>query len=216
MSGLWLDYKIQTVEDQQKFAVPMTRDTETLFYNVRMLIDSNVETEMRAWLISKVNRISPNGICRVTLTQDIFDQHKDYIERDESGNIVGKWADYFSSNVEPTPITPDEDQSISSSTVTSKITCSGKPQFKIGGSAKTFTVTYYNEDNEVVEDYPVGNWTFSVDGVPVDEELLTLTLDGNKVKVKFLGNDSYIGKILTVTNTSGDAIASLQIEIIAL
>ena len=194
----------------------MTRDTETLFYNVRMLIDSNVETEMRAWLISKVNRISPNGICRVTLTQDIFDQHKDYIERDESGNIVGKWADYFNSNIEPTPIIPDEDQPISSSTVTSKITCSGKPQFKIGGSAKTFTVTYYNQDNEVVEDYPVGDWTFSVDGVPVDEELLTLTPDGNKVKVKFLGDDSYIGKILTVTNTSGDAVASLQIEIIAL
>ena len=194
----------------------MTRDTETLFYNVRMIIDSNVETEMRAWLISKVNRISPNGICRVTLTQDIFDQHKDYIERDESGNIVGKWADYFNSNIEPTPIIPDEDQPISSSTVTSKITCSGKPQFKIGGSAKTFTVAYYNEDNEVVEDYPVGDWTFSIDGDPVDEELLTLTPDGNKIKVKFLGNDSYIGKILTVTNTSGDAVASLQIEIIAL
>ena len=194
----------------------MTRDTETLFYNVRMIIDSNVETEMRAWLLSKVNRISPNGICRVTLTQDIFDQHKDYIERDESGNIVGKWADYFNSNIEPTPIIPDEDQPISSSTVTSKITCSGKPQFKIGGSAKTFTVAYYNEDNEVVEDYPVGDWTFSIDGDPVDEELLTLTPDGNKIKVKFLGNDSYIGKILTVTNTSGDAVASLQIEIIAL
>lgn len=194
----------------------MTRDTETLMYNIRMIIDSNVETEMRAWLVSKVNRISPNGICRITLAQDIFDQHKDYIERDESGNIIGKWADYFSSNVEPTPITPDEDQPISSSTVVSTITCSGKPQFKIGGSAKTFTVTYYNEDNEVIEDYPVGDWTFSVDGVLVDEELLTLTPEGNKVKVKFLGDDSYIGKILTVTNTSEDAVVSLQIEIIAL
>ena len=194
----------------------MTRDTETLMYNIRMIIDSNVETEPRAWLVSKVNRISPNGICRVTLTQDIFDQHKDYIERDESGNIVGKWADYFNSNIEPTPITPDEDQPISSPTVTSTITCSGKPQFKIGGSAKTFTITYYNEDDEVIEDYPVGDWTFSVDGVPVDEELLTLTPEGNKIKVKFLGDDSYIGKILTVTNTSEDAVASLQIEIIAL
>jgi hypothetical protein len=51
----------------------MTRETETLFYNIRMIIDAKVETEPRAWLISKVNRISPNGICRVTLTQDNFD-----------------------------------------------------------------------------------------------------------------------------------------------
>ena len=135
---------------------------------------------------------------------------------DNSGNVVGMYADYYMSDINPESYIPDEDQPISSSTVTSKITCSGKPQFKIGGSAKTFTVTYYNEDNEVIEDCPVGDWTFSIDNNPVDEELLTLTPDGNKVKVKFLGDDSYIGKILTVTNTSEDAVASLQIEIIAL
>lgn len=67
----------------------MARETETLFYNIRMIIDAKVESEPRAWLISKINRISPNGICRVTLTQDIFDQHKDFIEKDGNGNIVG-------------------------------------------------------------------------------------------------------------------------------
>jgi len=72
-SGLWTDYKITTVEDQQKFAVPMTRETETLFYNHRMIVDTKVESEPRVWLISKINRISPNGICRVTLYQDKFD-----------------------------------------------------------------------------------------------------------------------------------------------
>lgn len=41
-----------------------------------MLIDSclyNPDAEPRAWLISKINRISPDGIVRVTLTQDTFD-----------------------------------------------------------------------------------------------------------------------------------------------
>jgi len=41
-----------------------------------MIIDSNlynVDSEPRAWLISKVNRISPDGIVRVTLAQDLFD-----------------------------------------------------------------------------------------------------------------------------------------------
>ena len=79
----------------------MTRDTETLFYNHRLIIDTFVESEPRAWLISKVNRISPNGICRVTLTQDTYNQHTDYIEHDENGNIIGMWANWFSSVIEP-------------------------------------------------------------------------------------------------------------------
>ena len=192
----------------------MTRETETLFYNIRMIIDAKVETEPRAWLISKVNRISPSGICRVTLTQDNFDQHNDYIEKDKDGNIIGMWANYWSSNIEPTPVMQDNDSI--SSPITSRITCSGKPQFRIGGSAKTFTVTYYDYNDEELPDYEAGDWSFIIDGISVPNELLTLTLSGNKIKVKFLGDDSYIGKILTITNTSGDIISSLDVEIIAL
>ena len=208
-------YKIQSVEDQQKFAVPMTRETETLFYNIRMIIDAKVESEPRAWLISKVNRISPNGICRVTLTQDNFDQHNDYVEKDEDGNIVGMWANYFNSNVEPTPVIQDDDTALFSS-VTSKITCSGRPQIKIGGSAKTFTVRYYDYNDEEISDHVTGSWEFFIDGESLPNNLMNLSYEDNKVKVKFLGDDSYIGKILTIKNTSEDAVSELQIEIIAL
>ena len=212
-SGIWLDYKIQSVEDQQKFAVPMTRETETLFYNIRMIIDAKVYSEPRAWLISKVNRISPNGIARITLAQDTFDQHNDYIEKDIDGNIIGMWANYFNNSVEPVPI----EQDISPSSVTAKITCSGKSQFKIGGSAKTFTITYYDENQEVIE-HDAGNWSLLIDDQVVSQDLVELIPleGGNKIKVKFLGDDSFIGKILTVTNTSNDSIASLEVGIIAL
>ena len=212
-AGIWTDYRITTVEDQQKFAVPMTRETETLFYNIRLIVDAMVETEPRTWLISKVNRISPTGICRVTMTQDIFDQHTDFIEKDENGNIIGMWANYFKSNLEPTPV--DIDDTLPSS-ITSVITCSGKPQFKIGGSAKTFTVTYYDENGQKMSDYTVGKWTFKIDDTSIPSELLVLTEMDNTIKVKFLGDDSYIGKIFTVINTSGDVVSSLNIEIIAL
>lgn len=124
------------------------------------------------------------------------------------------WGNYYKSNIEPTLVPTDDD--ILPSSITSKITCTGKSQFKIGGSAKTFTVTYYDKNSEVIEDHAVGEWTFTIDDTPVNEELLTLTPDGNKLKVKFLGDDSYIGKILTITNTSEDAVANLQVEIIAL
>lgn len=213
-SGLWLDYKFQSVQDQQKFAVPINSITETLFYNHRMIIDSslyNEDAEPRAWLISKVNRISPDGIVRVTLTQDIFNQHTDYVERDENGIVVGKWADYYQSPVEPTFIPDDVPSSI-----TSRITCSGKPLFKIGGSAKTFTVTFYNLENQEITDHDVGSWSWSIDGVGIPNTLVEYALDGNKLKLKFLGDDSYIGKILTVTNTSNSIVSSLDVEITAL
>ena len=212
-SGLWLDFKIQSVEDQQKFAVPMARETETLFYNIRMIIDTKVESIPRTWLVSKINRISPNGICRVTLTQDIFDQHNDYIEKNEDGEIIGMWANYYNNTVEPTPVIQDDDTY--SSSITSKIICSGKQQIKIGGSAKTFTVMYYDfQDNQI--DHQVGAWEFLIDEEHVPNTLMALTYVDNKVKVKFLGDDSYIGKIFTIRNISDDATAEIQIEIIAL
>ena len=188
----------------------MTRDTETLFYNHRMIIDTKVESEPRAWLISKVNRISPNGICRVTLTQDTFNQHKDYIEHDEFGNIVGMWADYFDSNIEPIPVDID-----TPSTITSSITCSGKPQLKVGGSAKTLTVVFYDENGEPT-DYQSGEWSYTIDDVDASDLLTVTTVSDGKIKVKFDGGDSYINKILKVTFTSGDIISTLDLEILPL
>lgn len=185
-----------------------------------MIVDSNLyntDSESRAWKVSKINRISPKGICVMTLAQDTYDQHKDYIERDEEGIVIGKWADYFASAVTPDIVLPDEEEDNFSS-ITAKITCTGKPQFRVGGSAKTFTVTYYDSDVDVMPDYPTGEWSFSIDGNDIDTELLDLTLsdDGDKIKVKFLGDDSYIGKILTVTNTNLGIISSLDMEIIPL
>lgn len=198
-------------------AMPLSSITETLFYNCRLLVDShlyNKDSEPRAWLISKVKRISPNGIAVFTMAQDIFNQHTDYIEKNEDGEIIGMWASYWNSNIEPVPIQEDTPQS----SITSRITVSGKPQFKIGGSAKTFTVTYYDNENQEMTGHQPGSWALSIDGTQVPNNLVELTSsdDGVKLKVKFLGDDTYIGKILTVTNTSDDATAEIQMEIIAL
>ena len=216
-SGIWTDYKISSVEDQQKFAVPLNEITETLFYNKHMIIDSalyNSDSEPRRWKVSKVNRISPNGIIRVTLTQETFDQHKDYIERDSGGKIIGMWADYYDSYIEPVSI--DSDTSYSS--ISSNITCSGKCQIKVGGSAKTFTVNYFDVNGNLMPDFTPGTWSFEIDGNPVSDTLMELTQfeDNRKIKLKFLGDDSYIGKILNITNTSNRVNASLDVEIIPL
>ena len=180
-----------------------------------MIIDSclyNPDAEPRAWLISKINRVSPDGIVRVTLAQDTFDQHNDYIERDEDGNVIGMWANYFNSSVEPTPI-PDDTQPSGNY---SRITCSGKPIFKIGGSAKTFTVTFYNHENQEITDHDVGSWAWYIDDSPLPNTLVDYIINGNSIKIKFLGDDTYIGKVLTIINTSDILTSSIDVEITAL
>ena len=176
-----------------------------------MIIDAKVESEPRAWLISKINRISPNGICRVTLTQDTFDQHKDYIERDAFGNIIGQWAGYYSSTIEPTPVDYDEPPSIQ----TIVVTCSGKPQIKVGGSTKTITATFYNGNGEVSE-YESGTWGFSIDGDNVSSLLTVTSVSDGKIRVKFNGGDEYINKILRVSFVSGQITSYVDIEILPL
>ena len=198
----------------------MSRETETLFYNHRIIIDNRgVSTEPRAFQISKVNRVSHNGICTVTAAQDNFNQHTDYIEKDEFGNIIGQWADYWSSNIEPTPIVPDiqdDDDFSPTSDYISTVTCSGKNQIKIGGSMKTLTVRFTDGYGDPAEFLP-GEWSFVIDDEPIPDDLLTITdVAENKIKVKFNGGDEYIGKILEATYTSGDVISSLKLEIIAL
>jgi len=47
------------------------------------------------------------------------------MERDSDGNIIGKWADYFVSNIEPQSVSLEENNTYL--TFTGTITCSGKP-----------------------------------------------------------------------------------------
>ena len=199
-------------------ALPMSAITETLYYNHRLLVDSflyNEDSEPRAWLISKIKRISPNGIVVVTMAQDVFDQHQDYIERDPDGNILGMWANYYKSNLEPVPV--DQEESTFSTAVTARIVCSGKLQLKVGGSAKTFTVAYYDVNGNVLPAFNIGQWSFTINGERAND-LITVTEqeDAHKIKVEFLGGDDYIGKVLTVTNNSNGIISSLDVEIIPL
>ena len=211
-------YKFQQPEDQTQFCLPLNRDTEHLYYNTYLVIDANVLTEPRVFQISKINRSNSKGIAIFTCAQDLANQHTLKADYDEYGNVVAWWADWKEHEVEPVPAVEDTDTT-HYSPITSRITCSGKQQIKIGGSAKTFTVTYYDSENQEMTDHEVGSWALSIDGDPIPDNLFTMTEvsgSSNKIKIKFLGDDSYIGKILTIKNTQDDATAEIQIEIIAL
>lgn len=209
-SGIWTDYKLTLPEDQQKFIVPLNKISETLFYNQRMIIDNmGVETEPRTWHISKVNRLNANGTVLVTLAQTEFDDHTDYIERDSDGNIIGMWASYYSGQVTPTdPNNPDV------SDIHAKISYKGAQnnQLKIGGSARTFIVKFYDKDIEIP--YRSGTWSFTIDGVDASSVFSAVLQSDNTTKIKFIGGEDYMGKKAILTFTSGVVIASIDINIV--
>lgn len=170
-----------------------------------MIIDSKVIAEQRAWKISKVNRLSPNGLVKVTLAEDMYNNQTDYIELDDNGVVVGMWADYYQ-NGKVTPISPEED---TPSTVYSKITYSGiKPEIKIGGNYKKFTVTFY-DDGEPIE-FITGNWLFTIDDIDVSSliEIDGTVTEQNQCRIKFIGEDEYIGQVLVVSYETNNGIKS--------
>ena len=209
-SGVWTDYKIETVEDQQKFIVPLNSISELLYYNQRMIIDNKVDVlkgaEPRTWQISKINRLNANGLVLVTLTQQQFNAHTDYIEYEnpeDPSTIVGMWADYYSTD----DVTPVDDKPVEDN-IRSVITYAGKASLKAGGSFKKFTVTFY--DGEEPIDFKLGQWSFTIDGVDASSLIKTDTtgVEQNQIKVKFIGSEDYMGKTLKVEYSSTTGIVS--------
>lgn len=209
-SGIWTDHIVTSVEDQQKFIVPMNSLSEQIFYKQRMIIDNKIDVnsgnEPRAWKVSKVNRINSNGTLLVTLAQDKFNAHTDYIEYEDDSDpttIIGMWADYYTDD----GTTPSDEKPIDEN-IHSEIQYVGKPNIKAGGSYKKFTVVFY--DGDEVIDFKLGQWSFTIDGVDASSLIETDTTDveQNQIKVRFTGSEDYMGKTLKVSYSSTTGIVS--------
>lgn len=207
-SGLWTDYKITITEDVQKFIAPMNRETEKIYYNQRIIIDNHVLTEPRCWHVSKVNRVNSNGVCLITLAQDMYNPSADYLDSDGWW-----WADYYQSNGAESALNESE----VTDTLRAVITCAGSQNIKVGGSYKKYSVDFFN--NDIPTTYFDGAWTCLIDGNGADAVITTsyAGLENNQIKIKFIGNDSYIGKILTVRFVSNIGIvAEFETPIVSL
>lgn len=202
-SGLWTDLRFTSQENQDKVWLPLNPITEKIWYtnesskNMRVLVSSFTDNAI-AWQISKVENAQPLGVQKLTLYQDFFDQHRDYIEKDENGHIIGMWASYFDSEIAPidpsTPTTP-------SSSITARISASTST-IKVGGSYKNLTVNLFNDSNEdITTEYADATftWTCSIDNEDwTDRVTWRAGTEYNQKKVKFPSDSSTIGKILSV------------------
>lgn len=209
-----MDRVYESPDNITKCIMPYNDITTTFFYNTRIIISVEGLITPLAWRVTKVEPIASRGTILYTFKEDIFDQHHDYIEYDEDGNLIGMWANYFKDTNLPTQ--PDEPTPILDD-IYAEITYSGKePHIKVNGGYKAITIQYYSKTTEIVDQTP-GNWEFYIDQVEVSDLIKVMETDTpNTIKIKFLGNEEFLGNVLTVKNTRDEIIGKLNLEITSL
>ena len=157
----------------------------------RIVCSAKTDTPL-TYKVTKVNNTKPIGIVKVTIKQDNFNQHTDYVEKDANGNIIGMWADYFESKDEIVDL---------------------------GGSYKTISAKFARSGEDCTDLFATkpGQWSFILDDMDItDSDLITLLAQSqnNVIKVKFNGDRKFIGKTLTVKYTVESSVGELQLSII--
>ena len=200
-SGVWLDYRTQTVENQEVLWLPTNDDTKTIVYDTKFLKSSIGRYPPLKWTITKIEDTAVDGISRFTLAQTQFDPAKD--------NADLMIADYWESAVEPEVFELEEVPTFSNL----EIVYSGKPAVRAGGGYKKFTLK--KRDNETLVDV-VDSVEWSVDFENGDPNKLELLTTENVLKVKCVNDYSLIGSTFTVKAVSKYDSASLVVEVISL
>lgn len=198
-SGSYVDKVFSRPDNQTKLWFSMNSITEKFWYsddddkNMRLIVSAPLEQPV-TWRITKCENAQPLGIQKLTLYQDRFNEHTDYVNL-ETGEM---YANYFDSEIAPTdpsnPTTPP-------SSITARISASTST-IKVGGSYKNLTVNLFNDSNEdITTEYTDATfiWTCSIDNEDwTDKVTWRAGTEYNQKKVKFPSDTSVIGKILSV------------------
>lgn len=220
-SGLWVDRYFSLPDDINKLLLPLNNITKSFGYilsnneNQRVILSAKMDYPL-TWKVSKIENTKPVGIVKATLKEAVFNPSTDYIEKDEEGNIVGMWADYFASQFEP--ILPEEnnDDHEQKDYIHCHISAT-QYSIKNGGSYRTITSKYLDEnENDVSYIYTNRDKTyyFEIDDIDVSDKIIYVVQeDKNKIKIKVNNND-YIGKVLTIRTYIDHMWGEIKLEII--
>lgn len=220
-AGVWIDRYFNIPDNVDKAFLPLNDITENINYvdenssNQRMIISAKTKHPL-AWKLTKLENTKPLGLLQLTFSQTPFDQNNDYIEKDDNGNIIGMWADFYKSISPTDPNTP----SPTPSNTYGKITASTST-IKVGGSYKTLTLKLYDVDNnEVTDNYSSAtfDWACYIKDNETDDLSDKVTwLNGslfNQKKIKFPDDRSYLDKILVIKCVVNDIVTTEEFELI--
>lgn len=218
-SGLWIDRYFSTPDDINKLLLPLNNITKSFGHiinnneNQRLILSAKTDNPL-TWKVSKIENTKPIGIIKVTLKEVVFNPHTDYIEYDDSGNIIGMWADYYCSEFEPVE---SEEDIIEEKPYTHCVLSTTQYSLKTNGSGRTITSTYLDKmEEDVSSEYSNRDrqYFFTIEGNDVSEYVVYKEQsDKNKVKIKFTNTD-YIGKILNIKTLVDYIFGEIELEII--
>ena len=199
-SGVWLDYTLQVVENQDVFWVPTNSDTQTLLYDTRIMKSDVGRYPPIVYKISKIEDTAVQGITKFTMTQEQFDSARD--------NVELMICNYYEHTVQPEIAEMEEIPAFNNL----EITYSGKPAVRAGGGYKKFTLKARVNDKliDVTSDV---EWNVDFGE---NQDRLECSSQGNIFKVKCLNDYSLIGKTFTVTAKTQYGLESIIVEVISL
>lgn len=208
--GEYRDTYFAHPDNQTKIWMPLNKYTEKFWYNddlnrtMRLVVSAPTE-HPTVWKVTKIENTKPMGIQKLTLYQNFWDEHKDYIEKDEEGHVIGMYADYYDSTFEPiderNPITTQSEYKAS-------ITASNYI-LKVGGSYKLLKVNITDDSNiDVTNTY--SDATFEWKCFIGDEDITDVATwleqkEFNNIKIKFPDDRTFLGQTLhVVCNITSD------------
>jgi len=78
-SGIWTADISTTVDDITSAWMPFDENTETIRYDYRFMISNN-RTHPRVFKVSKLEDTIPEGLLKMTLKQDFYNESRDHVE----------------------------------------------------------------------------------------------------------------------------------------
>lgn len=174
--------------------LPRNPISNQLFYDDRLIV-SDLLPEPIVWDITKVETIHPYGINKFTLAQGKFNRETDYINY-ETGEM---YADYYKYpiNVEPNDF---------------RLEFIGTDEIKVGGKSRLIKVKYLSENFNIDE----LEWDFLVNDQNINNFIKLAKTDNETASILFVGDESYVGDILTIRAAHKGHFSEIKVNISAL
>lgn len=188
-SGIWTDYYATTIENQDVAWFPQNQISEMLYYDSRLIVSVPLDKPI-TWKVTKVETIHPIGIYKLTLGQDKFNPHTDYVNR-ETGVMI---ADYYTDNSpEHDPIDPPITNGYSVISYTGKSSV-----LKVRGSNKKFSAKFFDDAGAEVSGLTPTWVVLDSEGVVIDDPTVVVkNNDDGSIYIK-VTDDKWMNKTIRI------------------
>lgn len=181
-----------------------------------------LQDEPYVYKTSKIKNTSPKGIITVTVEQDEFNKDADFVDNNPNSPTFGEmYADYYSSTVVPEEIQPEIETNTDILSIEAKTY-----SVRINGGSKVVNAKVLDKNsNDVTNNYDSNNFIWNFKLKDSDEDITSLIVEDSaynelnkdkyKFKFKFLGDEKYLNKIITITLKIDELSANADLDIVS-